>query len=135
MLLEFRHRPLNQIASALRQSVRLAEVIEMTERKSEVAVKRIDQNLERQLKRVGVAALAPREFARECLGLHPEAAQIAEQLEKDAEAIGRGRMPILQHQRRIQRGHVAMQNTMRDAASANLGVSARDRRGLRRLGN
>src|SRR5260370_27084691 len=96
----------------------------MAKRETEIAVERIDQDLEGLLKRFQVAAFAALEFAHGGLGLNAEASQVLEYFEEYSQPVGCTRMPALDHQRRVQRGDVAMGHVAREAASAHLCVAA-----------
>ena len=60
-------------------------------------------------------------------------AQVAEHLEEHPQPIALRRMPMLEHQRPVERGHVAMQHVARPAAAAHLGMAADYPGRLRRL--
>ncbi len=65
-------------------------------------------------------------FAGQALGAHAEVAQVLQKLREDAERVGRRRDGLGEHQRRVERGDVHVQDRPRDAFLTDHGVAAAD---------
>jgi hypothetical protein len=93
--------------------------------KSEIAVKRIDQNLEISLPRLGLGALFRRRCgAREQLEFQAVFLQPFQQGNENPERVIFGRPPDLQQQTRIKRRHVEMKDVMENPFLKTFGISA-----------
>ncbi len=94
-------------------------------RKAEIPVERVDENLECLLHRVEMPAL--RVVCRGFdvgFGLQPELAQVAEQRQEQIQLVAARFDVERQHQRRIQRLHVAMPHVANDALVKHVRVTA-----------
>jgi hypothetical protein len=60
----------------------------------------------------------------ELLGLDPHVAQVLQQAQEHARLVARGRDGAGQHERGVQRAHVAMVHVAHDAADEEVGVAA-----------
>src|SRR5260370_34833154 len=107
----------------------------MSLRKSEIAVKAVEQNLERVLQRMIIALSRQivRRRAHACFRFESESAQVSQQMPENLKSISRGKAIELQHDRRIKRRHVAMPDVARDTGEEDAGVTTRDRAHHRHL--
>ena len=103
------------------------EVVPVPLREGEVAVERVDEDLEGLLERVQEdPVLRGGRLAGQPLGRDAELAEVAEQGRRDPEPVG-GREEVLpQHQGRVERGHVHVQHVAGHALLEHRGVAARD---------
>src|SRR5262249_37621 len=104
------------------------EVREMSLRESEVAVEAVDQDLERVLESFKMSLLG-RAFCGAHLRLRfqPKFPQIGQQMAKNLDSIARGKAIECQHNRRIERGDVAMPDVARHAGEKDVSVAAFER--------
>src|SRR6202043_3839879 len=116
---------LQQIAPGLRDARGGVEIGEMSLRESEIAVKAVDQNFERVLKRMKIALSRRivRCRAHACFRFKSKIAQISQQMPEDLESIRRGKAIELQHDRWIKRCYVAMPDVARDTGKEDVGVA------------
>ena len=127
---------LKMIAPDLGHARGRLEIGEMSLRETEVSVEAVDQDFERVLQRVEILLCAAIVLARACrLRLEPESAEIGQQVTKDLELIGHRETIELQHDRRIERGDVAMPDVARDAGEKDVRVAAFKASRHRHLGN
>ena len=117
---------LQKLAPDLGDARRRIEIGEMPLGEAEIAVKAVDQNLERILESVEIAL--PSRVARRCaharLCFQPEGPQIGEQVAKNLQLIRHRKAVELQHDGRIKGGHVAMPDVARHSREEDGGVTA-----------
>src|SRR6266496_3596525 len=108
----------------------------MSLRESQIAVKAIEQNLERVLQRLEVMLLCGT-FLRPHFGLRFQSkrAQISEQMAEDLQLIGHGKTIKLQHDRGIERSDVAVPDVVRNPGEKDIGITALERAHHGQLGN
>ena len=107
-----------------RHAVGGLEIVPVPAREAEIAVERVDQDLERLLERGQVGALGGvARLAHPALGAHAEVAQVAQELGEDREGVGDRRDPAGQHQRGVERGDVHVEHGAGDALLVDRGVA------------
>src|SRR2546430_9732947 len=96
----------------------------MSLRESQIAVKAIQQNLERVLQRLEVMLLRGIFLrAHFCLRFQSERAQISEQMAEDLQLIGHRETIEFQHDRGIERSDIAVPHVVRDSGEEDVGVT------------
>ena len=111
-----------------RHAVGGREVVPVPAVEREVAVERVDEDLEGLLEGAEVRALGGvRRLAGQPLGVHPELAQALEERREDAERVGGRSDRPRQHDRGIERRDVHVERRPRHTFLEDRGVAAADR--------
>ena len=124
---------LQQFTPAARDFGRQLPVAEARPLEAEVAVERVDQDLEAGLPRLRLSAFRRiSRRARELLVAQAVFPQPAEQRDEDAERVVAGIASDMQQQARVQRRHVEVQHVPEDALAEAARVASLERGHLRR---
>src|SRR3981189_2829256 len=100
----------------------------MSLRESQIAVKTVQQNLERVLQRLEMMLLGGIFLrAHFCLRFQSERTQISQQMAEDLQLIGHRKTIEFQHDRRIERSDIAMPDVVRNSGKEDVGVTAFER--------